>query len=672
MDLKDLINIRDFFLFQPEGKRSGGESSNPEVRRIAQTAKGLKATLSASHAGIINGNNYFYLPKGMQNSLHTWTVPQPKPVQIQHDDFDDPIGRVFSSAYVPLVDPNNKDRFSDHVVRATQVLQDSKTKREVFDAIRLLDSTGVLDDPNWKGVGELQLSALITDQLAIQKILDGRYLGISVGQKVNELYCSVCEKNLVKEGEPCEHIGNLGGTDKETGKKVFLIIGDTSYQEVSYVNRPADSFAATIKTELADNLQLSSEVFDTIDKTDTREVTYELIDSLVVEETMDVLETAETQPETETSVIEDAVIEPEAGEVVVATEVVTEEVITDAEVEPAAEPVEVEDLSEEKLLEEALRVLFEDNESLTEEMVERINAALEVEVETEDAKLSTEKRKSLPSSSFCGPGRSFPVPDKAHCTAARRLLGTYKGPGDKTKISACIERKCKALGMEKKDLEESQVLEEDKLLCLDCLEDEKLQKLFLDCETLLVAKGLKVVRECTDCKDKEENISSLMLEVTDLKDTVKILREEYRLVLSEYSALEQEHDLQLQKTFDTVKSFYGKVLPLTKDEEKHDPTISELTDYLNSVDLSDVINIVTTGVVKEPEADAHVTIQDAAVVEEVIVEENHIDKELFQKLLDWKSQYGERSATNYLESLKNKGRVDKDLNLAKIEEFMAE
>ena len=226
--------------------------------------------------------------------------------------------------------------------------------------------------------------------------------------------------------------------------------------------------------------------------------------------------------------------------------------------------------------------------------------------------------------------------------------------------------------MEKKDPEESQVLEEDKLLCLDCLEDEKLQKLFLDCETLLVAKGLKVVRECTDCKDKEENISSLMLEVTDLKDTVKILREEYRLVLSEYSALEQEHDLQLQKTFDTVKSFYGKVLPLTKDEEKHDPTISELTDYLNSVDLSDVINIVTTGVVKEPEADAHVTIQDAAVVEEVIVEENHIDKELFQKLLDWKSQYGERSATNYLESLKNKGRVDKDLNLAKIEEFMAE
>jgi len=65
---------------------------------------------------------------------------------------------------------------------------------------------------------------------------------------------------------------------------------------------------------------------------------------------------------------------------------------------------------------------------------------------TPDAKLSAEERKKLPDSAFCGPGRSFPVPDCAHYTAALRMLGRYEGPGDKEKIKACIARKGKELG----------------------------------------------------------------------------------------------------------------------------------------------------------------------------------------------------------------------------------
>lgn len=66
---------------------------------------------------------------------------------------------------------------------------------------------------------------------------------------------------------------------------------------------------------------------------------------------------------------------------------------------------------------------------------------------TEDAKLSTKKRKSLSGSTFCGPGRSFPVPDCAHVTAARRLIGRAKvGSSTKSKILACVSRKAKTLG----------------------------------------------------------------------------------------------------------------------------------------------------------------------------------------------------------------------------------
>lgn len=35
------------------------------------------------------------------------------------------------------------------------------------------------------------------------------------------------------------------------------------------------------------------------------------------------------------------------------------------------------------------------------------------------AKLTSKQRKSLPSSSFAGPGRSYPVPDKSHAANAK-------------------------------------------------------------------------------------------------------------------------------------------------------------------------------------------------------------------------------------------------------------
>lgn len=63
------------------------------------------------------------------------------------------------------------------------------------------------------------------------------------------------------------------------------------------------------------------------------------------------------------------------------------------------------------------------------------------------AKLSTKKRKNLPDSAFCGPGRSFPVNDCAHYTAALRLLNRSKySDSTKANIRACINRKGKKMG----------------------------------------------------------------------------------------------------------------------------------------------------------------------------------------------------------------------------------
>ncbi len=76
----------------------------------------------------------------------------------------------------------------------------------------------------------------------------------------------------------------------------------------------------------------------------------------------------------------------------------------------------------------------------------------EEECTLKESKLSTEKRNALPDSVFCGPNRTFPVPDKAHVTAALRLLGRSKlSDATKQKIRACIMKKAKAFGMTEKE-----------------------------------------------------------------------------------------------------------------------------------------------------------------------------------------------------------------------------
>jgi len=80
-----------------------------------------------------------------------------------------------------------------------------------------------------------------------------------------------------------------------------------------------------------------------------------------------------------------------------------------------------------------------DDKSL-KELIERAHSAM-------GKKLTTKDRKKLKSGTFCGPGRSFPVPDCKHVGVARAYLGRSKFSAEtKKKIASCINRKAKALG----------------------------------------------------------------------------------------------------------------------------------------------------------------------------------------------------------------------------------
>jgi len=77
---------------------------------------------------------------------------------------------------------------------------------------------------------------------------------------------------------------------------------------------------------------------------------------------------------------------------------------------------------------------------------EILDLALSASMMNEDKMLTTEARNNLPDSAFCGPERSFPVPDCAHVTAARRLIGRSKySDSTKAKILACVDKKASAM-----------------------------------------------------------------------------------------------------------------------------------------------------------------------------------------------------------------------------------
>jgi hypothetical protein len=52
------------------------------------------------------------------------------------------------------------------------------------------------------------------------------------------------------------------------------------------------------------------------------------------------------------------------------------------------------------------------------------------------ARLTAKARSKIPAAQFAGPGRSFPIPDKAHAIAAERLVGRSEKAGNITLAQA--------------------------------------------------------------------------------------------------------------------------------------------------------------------------------------------------------------------------------------------
>lgn len=159
----------------------------------------LIVTVEGIHTGMTK-NKTFYPGNTLEASVPTWTTPHNKPVITNHNEYSEPKGRVVFAEYVE------------------SSLTDKYTVRMKLE---------------------------ITDQDTIEKILDGRYLTLSVGGSANKVTCSVCAKDLVTEG----YCGHRRGQAYE-GKEAYWMIGNYTGDEISFVNMPADVHAQVIAAEL--------------------------------------------------------------------------------------------------------------------------------------------------------------------------------------------------------------------------------------------------------------------------------------------------------------------------------------------------------------------------------------------------------------------------------------
>jgi hypothetical protein len=745
----NLIKIKDNYegAFKPGGIGTPGEThpsgmgtvpGGAQFQQSQQPQKGLLVRIAATHAGIITGNNGFYLPDRMKKGASTFTDNFGKPILLHHEAKEDGVGRVVESAYL---DTSGAiiDRYKDMVVKdrsGKQVAVINETLINDFcdgsmpygmavDTVRSVFSHSILDDQGYEGLGHIQLVANIVDSEAIKKLLDGRYLTGSVGASTNSASCSVCRQDWTELGQ-CEH---KPGAIYD-GQKCFIIAGDLTYSEYSFVNKPADRHSKVLELNyngIQDSIQLENEYSGRIYEVCLQFPQY---DSITTKEEQGMktkpqenkdgqveLQDSATDQNTETVV--DTAASGDTN-----TEVTDGENNTDGNVQTSGEETNVDGSSEttvqdstgEESIEDLVIKVLEEDESIefTDELDEKLYKVLwdevlaavndgDVVIEAtalEDAKLSSAARKKLPKSSFCGPGRSFPVPDCAHVTAARRLIGRAKvSDSTKSSILACVSRKAKAMGCGgSKSSSDSVVETQDSMdhsrvlrMVLSVLDEEyynqepvlnddekkALQTIIkrmaglVGKDALVEASTVEGVALSDSAEDAYVNeITKHEETIGELRDRLEANRTEYHELLEDYKTVsdqlvEANANVRTQKE---ARLTTLKVLSDAKVDEAdwtslNDESLdAEVTRLTEEVDMTKIVDKLGDGMSRVPvgEVESPTQIQDDNNGNQKSILDVNVLQQIEDTYWELRLSRGEYAAEHFIARMKAEGKLPQD------------
>jgi hypothetical protein len=235
LEMSDSWTLRPTHL--EEGKKHLFECTDNK----SNSGHSLLVKFAATHAGKVNTNFRFYRPDKVLAATHTWTSkPTAAPVLIEHNKKGDVMGRVRSARYVDEIHKFDQEY---PILRDTAFYNSSSNRIPLHDSVDwIVENLG--DQEDFSGLGYIELGTQITNPEAIRKVFNDEYLNVSVGFRTDAAICSICHTDWAAE-DKCKH--RLG--QKVNGKDTFLITGNLDYNEVSFVNFPADPFATRLSVE---------------------------------------------------------------------------------------------------------------------------------------------------------------------------------------------------------------------------------------------------------------------------------------------------------------------------------------------------------------------------------------------------------------------------------------
>lgn len=192
-----------------------------------QKLKSVTVRMEATHSGKPNGNNWIYTPNAMMAGHKTFVSPVFRPVVLEHKEDSKTLGRVVDAKYVSY------DNAPKHLERSVD--------RSYLRDYKKFMLSPLYKNKDFKGLGHIELTAKITDEESIKRILDNQYGFVSVGGSAHQAYCSICgSKKGLKSS--CDHVRGA----KYNGETCYYIGDSISFDHISYVATPADKNATSI------------------------------------------------------------------------------------------------------------------------------------------------------------------------------------------------------------------------------------------------------------------------------------------------------------------------------------------------------------------------------------------------------------------------------------------
>lgn len=199
------------------------ETMNVQMKKSTQTkivtesfedGEFLLPRIEAIHAGRTRNYNHYLAEKlrgdaSIKSGVYSWMQPYAKPVIYNHDTNTEATGRIYSAAYAEYTQAGRP---------------------------------GIIVIPK------------ITESKAVQALKDGRLLTVSIGATTDAAICSICGTDIINEG----YCGHMKGEEYD-GRTAEWIAGNIWFDELSWVNVPADADAMVVDTQSSVFLSLPRE-----------------------------------------------------------------------------------------------------------------------------------------------------------------------------------------------------------------------------------------------------------------------------------------------------------------------------------------------------------------------------------------------------------------------------